>query len=157
MMVVGVLTRAFFTTCMIGKSHRWMCNVIKSGTYALWVWIIRKRSRSNQKTFVKGEGPVDQYAVTRWFMEFHLGCKNLDDQAKSGRPETINSKAVFQATEANPVSSIQWVSGKLSISLSASPSWPRQKHLKLTNITKILQKFHNVNIILLKISCVKSF
>ena len=51
----------------------------------------------------KGEGTVDHNIVTRWF---RLGCKNLSDQARSGR-----SKAI----EANPTSSIQGVSDELGI------------------------------------------
>ena len=36
----------------------------------------------------------------------------------SGKPKALNSNAVFQATEANPVSSTQRVSGEQIISLS---------------------------------------
>ena len=37
-------------------------------------------------------------------------------QARAGRPKTMDSKAVFQTIEANPVSSTLRVSSKLSIS-----------------------------------------
>ena len=53
----------------------------------------------------KGEGAVDHSIETRWFKNFCSGCQNLDDQAKSGRPDTMDCKAVFQAIEANSVSS----------------------------------------------------
>ena len=39
------------------------------------------------------------------FKKFRSVCKNIGDQAKSGRPKTICSEAVLQAREANPVSS----------------------------------------------------
>ena len=44
---------------------------------------------------VKGEGTVDHSTVTRWFKKFCLDSKNLDDQSRSSRPKTVNSKAVF--------------------------------------------------------------
>ena len=54
--------------------------------------------------------------ATRWFKKFHSRCKNLDDQAKSGWPKTMNSEAVLQAIEANSVCSIQRVSSEIGIS-----------------------------------------
>ena len=35
----------------------------------------------------KGEGAVDDSTVTRWLKKFCSGCKNLDDQTRSGRPK----------------------------------------------------------------------
>ena len=67
----------------------------------------------------KGEDAVDHSTVTRWFKKFRSGCKNLDDQARSGRPKTVDSEAVFQAIEANPKSSTRKVSGELGISQSS--------------------------------------
>ena len=61
---------------------------------------------------------VDHCLVTRWFKKFCLVCKNLDDQAKSGRPKTVDSEAVLQPIEANLVSSTQRVSSELDISQS---------------------------------------
>ena len=37
--------------------------------------------------------------------KFRLGCKNLNNQTRSGRSKTVDSEAVFQAIEANQVSS----------------------------------------------------
>ena len=37
--------------------------------------------------------------------KFCLGCKNLNDQVRSGRPKIINSKVIFQVIEANLASS----------------------------------------------------
>ena len=51
--------------------------------------------------------------------EILLGLKNLDDQARSGRPKSVDSKAVLQAIEENMVSNIQRVSGELGISESS--------------------------------------
>ena len=44
----------------------------------------------------KGEGAVDHNAVTRWFKKLCL------DQVRSGKPKTVDSKAVFQVIETNP-------------------------------------------------------
>ena len=64
---------------------------------------------------VKDEGAVDHATVTRWLQSFCSGCKNLDNQAKSGRPKTVNPGAVLQAIEANTASSTQRVSSELSL------------------------------------------
>ena len=63
------------------------------------------------------KGEVDHSIVTRWFKEFCLSYKNLDDQAKSGMPKTVFFKAMLQAVDVNLASSIQRVSGVLGISL----------------------------------------
>ena len=38
----------------------------------------------------KDECAVDHSTVTRWFKKFYLSSKDLDDQAKSGKPKTMN-------------------------------------------------------------------
>ena len=48
-------------------------------------------------------------------MKFHSGCKNFDNQPRSGNPQTEDSEAVLQAIETNPVSSIWRVSGVVGI------------------------------------------
>ena len=55
------------------------------------------------KSFVvqKVKGAVDYSTVTRWFKKFPLDCKNLEDQAKSSRPKSMDS--MLQAIEANLV------------------------------------------------------
>ena len=35
--------------------------------------------------------------VTRWFLKVCLVCKNLNDQARSGRPKSVESEAVLQS------------------------------------------------------------
>ena len=62
----------------------------------------------------KSEGIVDHSPETRWFKKFHSGYQNLDNQTSSERPKTEDSKVMHQA---NSVSSIQKVSGKLGISV----------------------------------------
>ena len=64
---------------------------------------------------VKGEDAVDFISVTRWFKKFRSGCKNRDDQAKTDRSKMMDSEAVLQITEANPVTSILRVSSELDI------------------------------------------
>ena len=48
--------------------------------------------------------------------EIYSGYKNLDNQARLGKSENMDSEAMLQAIQANLVSSIWRVSGKLSIS-----------------------------------------
>ena len=67
----------------------------------------------------KGEGAVDHSTITRWFKKFCSSSKNQDHQAKPGRPNSMDSEAMLQVIEANLVSSIWRVSGKLDISQSS--------------------------------------
>ena len=70
--------------------------------------------------YTKGEGTVDFDTVYRWFKKFCLGCKNFNDQVRSGRSKTVDSKV----REANLGSSIQRVSGEFGISqFSAVKLW----------------------------------
>ena len=58
---------------------------------------------------------VDHSTVTRWFKKFHVGCKKLYNQARSGWPKTVDSETMFQAKEANPESSTRRESGELTL------------------------------------------
>ena len=61
---------------------------------------------------VKSDGTVDHSMVTRLFKNFLLGCKNFDNQARSGRPKSVDCEAILQAIETNLVnSSTQRISG----------------------------------------------
>ena len=97
---------------------------------------------------MKREGAVDYSIVTRWFKKFCTGGKNLDDQAKSDRPKIVDSEAILQTIEANPVSSTRRVSGELSLSQSSVVFHIHDlsKYIKscriMFHITKILQNFH---------------
>ena len=62
------------------------------------------------------KGAIDYCTETKSFKKFCLGCKNLKDLTRSGRCKTVDSKAVLQATETNPLSNTMRVSGELSIS-----------------------------------------
>ena len=66
----------------------------------------------------KSESTVDHSTVNWWINKFCWGCKTLDDQARSGRPKTMDSEAMFQAKEMNSATSTQKVSGEFS-----SPEW----------------------------------
>ena len=52
--------------------------------------------------------------ATRWLKKFRSSYKNFDDQTSSDK--SMDYETLFQAIEANPVSSIQRVSGELCIS-----------------------------------------
>ena len=68
----------------------------------------------------KSEGAVDHSSVTRWLKKFCSSYKNLDDDRENfGRPKTVDSKAVFQAIEANPASSTRRISDETGISQSS--------------------------------------
>ena len=44
---------------------------------------------------VKGESTIDHSIINRCFKKFCLGGKNIDDQARSNRPKTVNSEAML--------------------------------------------------------------
>ena len=67
----------------------------------------------------KNEGAVNHRKLTRWFKKFCSGCKNLNKQARSNRPKTMDSEDVFQAVETNLVTL-----GEYQVSsVSHSPVW----------------------------------
>ena len=43
----------------------------------------------------KDEGSVDHNTINRWLKKFHSGHKNLDNQARSGRPKTMDYEPVI--------------------------------------------------------------
>ena len=51
---------------------------------------------TNNFSRVKRKGTVEHNTVTRWFKKFCSGYKNFDDQERSGRPESVDSEAMFQ-------------------------------------------------------------
>ena len=96
---------------------------------------------------VKGESAVDHSTVTGWFKKFHSGCKNLNKQARSGGPKTVDSKAIFEDIEPNLANSTWRVSGKFSISQSSvvhhlhNLSKSLHSSQIVPHVTKILQNF----------------
>ena len=44
----------------------------------------------------KDEGAIDLSTETRWLKKFRSGCKNLDNQARSGRPKTFDFERSLQ-------------------------------------------------------------
>ena len=57
------------------------------------------------------QNAVDHSTVSEWLKKLCPCCKNLDEQARSVRPKSMDSEAVWQTIEANPGSSTQRVSG----------------------------------------------
>ena len=96
---------------------------------------------SNLFCCAKGERAID---YSRWLKKFRTGCKNLDDQVRSGMPKIVDSEVLPKTTEANRASSSWRVSGELGI-LQFSIIHHLQKHLEVPNrasrINKILQNF----------------
>ena len=70
----------------------------------------------------KSEGAVVHTIVTRLFKKFCSGCKNLDNQESSGRPENMDSETMLQVIVTNPLSSTWRISDKISISVQCGSS-----------------------------------
>ena len=96
--------------------------------------------RKQPKIFVAWK--VKVHLITRWFKKLSLGCKNLDNQARSSRHKSDDFEAVPRVIEVNPVSSTRRVSGELRhfiIQRGSSSSWVRQKHPELPNCSERYQ------------------
>ena len=111
-MVVGVLT-----CCTLFYSVSDLKAVQMNMQYSL-IWELmpqldQNTTEATKNIWVKDEGRIDHSTVNRWLKKIHRsGCKNLNDQARLGRPKAIDSKAI--AT--NQVSSTQRISGEFGIS-----------------------------------------
>ena len=85
----------------------------------------------------------------RWFKEFCSGCKNLNNQARSGKFKTVDSEAVLQAIEANLPSRSRKVLSKFRISPELSNCNSRKQNLSLTLVSSSLERIakHNQRIL----------
>ena len=77
----------------------------------------------------KGKGIVDHCTITRRLKKFRLGCKNLNNQARSNRTKTVNSEAKSGERYSE---SIEWAQ-HFTDQCNSLPSWPQQKHLEVPN------------------------
>ena len=71
---------------------------------------------------------VDHSTVTRWIKKFCLGFKNLENQARSGRPKNLDSKFLWK-----PWRQTLRLSGKFGIQCSLLASQPQYKYLERPN------------------------
>lgn len=74
-----------------------------------------------------GEGAAGHSIVTRLFKKLRKVENDLNHQARSGRPKTVDFEVVFQNAEANPANNTRRVSGKLKshrrMSLCSKNTW----------------------------------
>jgi hypothetical protein len=54
---------------------------------------------------VEGEGVISNRTAQNWFKRFNEGDTSLKDEPCSGRPVTVDSKALHEAVGANPATS----------------------------------------------------
>ena len=94
--------------------------------------------------YTKDKGAVIHSTVTRWFKKFCSICKNLNNQASSGKPKAVDSKVECQVIEANLGSNTWRVSGELGI-LQFSDS-NNAKLLTHTRIFIYIQQFHIIRL-----------
>ena len=66
---------------------------------------------TKNNSYAKSEGAVNHSTLTRRLKKLQLGCKNLNNQVRSGWPKNVDSNAI----NLNPVNSTQKVSSKLDI------------------------------------------
>ena len=88
-MVVGVLTccALFHLMCNLETTQ---INVLHSLIRELMLYEFVLETTKNI-CCVKVESAVDSSTITRWLKKFCLNCKNIDNQARLGRPKTMDS------------------------------------------------------------------
>ena len=90
----------------------------------------------------KSEDPIDHSPVIRWFKKFCSGCKNLHNQASSGRIKTVDSVVIIQTINTNLMMSTEaW---HLTVQCGLSPLQlckNLQNSQIVSHVTKILQNF----------------
>ena len=120
-MVVGALTRCALLHSVCDLKAIQM-NVQRSQNRELILYDFDLDDNATEATknigCTKGEGTIDDSRVTKWFKKFRSGCKNLDDQAMSGRTKTVAFEAVL-SSQRKSVSGTERVSGELGISQSS--------------------------------------
>ena len=72
------------------------------GTYAFRIRHGPKHRRSNQKTFVVWKVKAQLITVIRSIKRFCSGCISPKDQARSGRPKSVNFKPKWQIWQEAP-------------------------------------------------------
>ena len=121
--IIGTLTRYALLHFVCGlkiKQMNMQCSLIRE----LMVYEFEVGHKSTEATknicWAKVESAIlDHSTVTKWFKKLRWVHKNLDYQAKLGRPKTIDSEAMLKAKEVNLESTIRRVSVKLDISESS--------------------------------------
>ena len=69
-------------------------NILQKFVLYKFKWPLRRES-DPKICCAKGKGTFDLSTITKWLKKFFSGCKNIDNRAKSGKPKSKNSKAVF--------------------------------------------------------------
>ena len=102
-MIVGEVTRSKLLLSM-GDLKATRMNVQRSLIQSEFELGNNAAEATKLNCCAKSEGTVDHGIVIRWLKKFCSSGKNLDDQAKSGGPKTVNSDAVLQAIVAERIS-----------------------------------------------------
>ena len=106
-MIAGALTQVLLHSMCHLKATQMnvQCSLIQEFILYLFKLGYNTLEATENICCAKGEGTVNHSTVTRWFQNF---C--LEDLVESCRPETMDSKAMLQAIDANPASNTQNVS-----------------------------------------------
>jgi len=84
-----------------------------------WKKRLSARAAATEIWNVEGHGTVSIRTAQRWFKRFDEGKTDLQDDARSGRPQEVDSQALRQAVEANPGVSTRRLSDDLGVSKSS--------------------------------------
>ena len=137
-----------FTQGVIWKPHEWTGHVIKFGNLCF--------TRSNSAiTKRKQKDIVNHNPVTILLKKFLSVCKNVDDQSKTDKPNTVDFEVVLRAIECHSENNKGVRHRAVQFGSSLLPT--RQKHLKLSNCAHTSKILQNLSItlayIIIMMSC----
>jgi transposase len=80
-----------------------------------WKHNFKTREVAKKIREVEGEGIISNRTTLNWFKRFNDGDTSLEVEPRSGRPVTVDSKALHEVVGANPAASTRRLSAELDI------------------------------------------
>lgn len=80
-----------------------------------WKQHINAKEAATKICDIEGKDIVSIRTAQKWFKKFNEGHTNLEDESRSGRPRTVDTKAILEAVENNPSTSSRVLSHELDI------------------------------------------
>ena len=78
-----------------------MCDLKVTQINVLYLYELGYNITEAPKNICHKKDEVGRSTVTIWFKKFCIGCKNVYDEAMSGRPKSMDFETVLQVIEAN--------------------------------------------------------
>ena len=107
------------------------CSLIWELTFYGFKLVYKATEEPKNISWAKGEDKVKHSTEPRWFKKFCTCCKDLDNQARSGRFKILNAKAILQEIQVNPVAPREYQASLTShttvlfVTLTSSAKYPK--------------------------------